>query len=215
MFSLGEDCEARTQLQRFGLKVDPFAHWWRGGLLLLTLVCATAAAVWAHLATEAGPAAKLSDYIAYVGPVLAFSGLLASYVEWRSSKHEASMDRFYERLELANRYRSKLTDQDQKVSALDMYVFVELDNLEYVLERYRLGYIAPRHALRAARTFQSRLNMPWFKSAATRWACPPGKEGAVGYSADTCALAKRLGSSRGFNGRASPPDNPRPVGSPP
>jgi hypothetical protein len=192
MFSLGEDREAETELQRFGFQVDPFARWWRRGLLLLTLICATAAAVWAHLATEAGAGAELSDYIDYVGPVLAFSGLLASYVEWRSSKHEASMDRFYERLELANRYRSKLADEGQAVSALDMYVFVELDNLEYVLERYRLGYIAPRHALRAARTFQSRLHMPWFKSAAVRWTCPPGQEGAVGYSADICALAKRL-----------------------
>ncbi|MDB5482586.1 MAG: hypothetical protein JWO83_3639 [Caulobacteraceae bacterium] len=210
MFGPGADRKATTELENFCLKVDPFSVWWRPALLLLTLVCAVAAAAWAHW-TIAPRTAQLKDYIDYVAPILAFSGLLASWLEWRLSKHEASLDKFYDRLDLANDYRSKLTHQDQAVSALDMYVFVELDNLEYVVERYRMGYIAPRNALRAVRTFQSRLGLSWFKTAARHWACEADN---VGYSAETCALVGKLIGAQATGPQGLPPGaRPAQVGS--
>jgi hypothetical protein len=42
------------------------------------------------------------------------------------------------------------------VSMFDMWVFAELDNLEYVLEKYRRGYIEPEQAYRSFRMFLSR-----------------------------------------------------------
>jgi hypothetical protein len=37
-----------------------------------------------------------------------------------------------------------------------MWVFAELDNLEYVIAKFRLGYIEPEQAWRGVRTFFSR-----------------------------------------------------------
>jgi hypothetical protein len=47
----------------------------------------------------------------------------------------------------------------------DMYVFTELDNLEYALEKYRLGYMTLNHANRALRTFRSRCLSPLFRES--------------------------------------------------
>lgn len=117
--------------------------------------------------------------------------LIGSFFEWRSSRHEASLDKFYDRLCIVNESREKIWLEDEEQSELwtlrpvegsawsverysadtqgrrigkgrphvdpmQMYVWRELDNLEYLLERYRLGYLSTRLAFRGVATFASR-----------------------------------------------------------
>lgn len=85
--------------------------------------------------------------------VLALGAFIVGYHQWRAARRETSMDRFYDRLDIANRRLATL----EGIDPFHMYVFSELDNLEYVIEKYRLGYMSPEQALRGLRTFQSRI----------------------------------------------------------
>jgi hypothetical protein len=91
--------------------------------------------------------------------------------QWRSGRHEASLDRFYERLALANElvleaYESAARARQAgagdalatKVAenVFRYYVYTEMDNLEYAIEKYRKGFMDERLAFRALRSFQDR-----------------------------------------------------------
>jgi hypothetical protein len=97
-----------------------------------------------------------------------FGALMFAITSWRANRREASFDRFYERLDrpnevLARHECARVLMDDAWVGGRPegeferrMVVFAELDNLEYAIEKFRLGYMTPENALRAARTFQSR-----------------------------------------------------------
>ncbi len=119
------------------------------------------------------------------GGVLALGAFLVGYHQWRAARRETSMDRFYDRLKIANDNLAKLED----TNPFHMYVFSELDNLEYVIEKYRLGYMSPDQALRGLRTFQSRLKQPKGQEFAD------SAEVALvnsAYSPSTCAVVRRV-----------------------
>jgi hypothetical protein len=67
---------------------------------------------------------------------------------WQSARYEASMDRYYDRLNLANTRYEKLSPDKYL-----MYMFMELDNLEYVIEKYKWGYITAEQAFRGLKLF--------------------------------------------------------------
>jgi len=93
-----------------------------------------------------------------IGAILGAGALAVAYIEWLLGRRESSMDKFYDRLVLANNYRREVKAPSKLgISAAKLYVFSELDNLEYVIERYRFGYMSAALALRGVRTFQSRL----------------------------------------------------------
>jgi hypothetical protein len=89
--------------------------------------------------------------------VTAVSGAAAflyGFVQWRGARHETSYDRYYDRLNVANErfdaYRIEQfgsgqstflnSKQDEKISHLNtMFVFAELDVMEYILESIILG----------------------------------------------------------------------------
>jgi hypothetical protein len=99
---------------------------------------------------------------------LALGALVLGYQQWREAREEASMEMYYERLDIANRRRECAPSAIHKVvknsipelaredPAVLMYVYVELDNLEYVAGKYRLGYMRAGQAFRGLRTFQRR-----------------------------------------------------------
>jgi hypothetical protein len=109
---------------------------------------------------------------------LTFGAFLLGGKQWREAREENSMDRYYERLDTANRRRecapeSVHTMMKNSIPALAgedpqvlMYVYVELDNLEYVAGKYRLGYMRPGQTLRGLRTFQRRCLSPKFRQIA-------------------------------------------------
>ncbi len=122
--------------------------------------------------------------------IVAMCAFVFGYYQWRSSHHEKAMEDFYSRLNLANQRResarlvSSLLGHPWEENANDedtpslqgyndhrwtMYVYSELDNLEYVVEKYNLGYMEARHALRGLRTFYQRCFRKPFRDRA--WKC--------------------------------------------
>lgn len=104
--------------------------------------------------------------------------LIIGYDQWRAARHENSMERYYDRLDIPNRRRENATESVRKVMRhtsaeltnedqdLLMYVCLELDNLEYVAEKYKVGYIKHEQACRGLRTFQQRCLSPEFRRLA-------------------------------------------------
>lgn len=141
---------------------------------------------------------KPADLATIIAGMLVF---VFGYYQWRSSRYEKSMEDFYSRLKLANEKReaaelvSKILGHPWDLKNLDecseclegyqehqwsMYVYSELDNLEYVVEKYRLGYMQPRHAIRELRTFYQRCVRPSFRNRALQCArCMAYNEGTI------------------------------------
>jgi len=122
--------------------------------------------------------------------VLAIGAFVFGYTQWLTARHEISMEHYYERLETANEARKCLADDQHKIEPMEMYVFVELDNLEYVIQKYRLGYMTAEQAWRGVKTFQSRLTgVRGFKETLTKF---PKLVGFAGYHPETDDLVARL-----------------------
>jgi hypothetical protein len=122
--------------------------------------------------------------------VLGIGAFLVGYSQWRIARHEISMEHYYERLETANEARKCLRDEQHKIDPMDMYIFVELDNLEYVLQKYKLGYMTPEQAWRGVKTFRSRLSgVVGFRERLREF---PDLVKFAGYHYDTERLVQRL-----------------------
>lgn len=97
--------------------------------------------------------------------LLATGGIFIALEQWIAARQEVSLDRFYDRLDRANKMLGECTGaralmhdawRDKEVYEPAMYACVELDNLEYAIEKYSLGYMTTRNAHRALRTFSAR-----------------------------------------------------------
>jgi hypothetical protein len=75
---------------------------------------------------------------------------IIAYWQWRKNRHEISIDKYYDRLENANKRLECLNTMTNN----KMHVFVELDKLEYVKVKYELGFIPPEFAKRAIDNFK-------------------------------------------------------------
>lgn len=131
----------------------------------------------------------------------ALLALLFAYSQWRAARSEISLDKFYERLRVPNdkldswpHARAMMNPAWARDSGRDrqrfeeaMYAFTELDNLEYAVEKYKLGYMEPEHALRCLRTFRSRCHSSAaFRCLALHFAC------GSGYAATTVEVVRRV-----------------------
>lgn len=121
-----------------------------------------------------------------------------AYYQWTDSRREASLDKFYERLSLVNeRYYSwdharRLVDHfwggsEEADFQRAMYVYLELDNLEYMISRFQLGFVTKGLLRRAIRTFRSRCQSVAFCNLAMQLV------NGAGYQAKTVEIVKRLG----------------------
>jgi hypothetical protein len=186
MFSVNDQPSAGRSLECMGLKQSWAVH--RGALFFVILFVVAAAA--AFFAVEVGYKDKTSiDGAGAATAVLAVGAFLIGYNQWRSAKHETSMERYYERLKLANEARSCLTGDEHKIDPLDLYIFVELDNLEYVIQKYRLGYMTSEQALRGVRTFLSRPKIQGFRERLSGYS---DLVELAGYHPETQALVQSL-----------------------
>ena len=122
------------------------------------------------------PQITFEDYITFAIGAGAF---LIALLEWYSARRQESLERFYDRLDLSNSRLEKIIEFEYEdkdpytskveggLSVFDMWVFTELDNLEYVLDKYQNGFLASVHADRALRTFIARCrNDPAFNARA-------------------------------------------------
>ncbi len=125
-----------------------------------------------------------------VTTAMTFVALTVAIWQWRNVRHEGAIDKFYERLHLSNQMRLNAAEaaftmreaqaaqvpdgQPEHLFVLDgsgtycelavnFYVYTELDNLEYVVHKYRHGYISRDMANRALHNFQTRFRMPGFE----------------------------------------------------
>jgi hypothetical protein len=210
--------QRKKSLRALGVKIEWWAHWrlfWA-----LAVVGAVAAAAW-----KVEPSGPNRDApLQWLIPAILGAGvLIGSFFEWRSSRHEASLDKFYERLCIVNDSREKITleekchseicllqpgensswtiehyrvdakgarigDARRHVDPLQMYVWRELDNLEYLLERYRLGYLSTRLAFRGVGTFASRFHFEQFREILG----DPEELARSAYNATTIVVVKNL-----------------------
>jgi len=108
--------------------------------------------------------AQKLDGIQVATAVVALGAFILGYQQWRSARFETSIDKFYERLKASNKRLQEWTTARELVGAVDdqpnfqqsMYVFSEIDNLEYVIQKYKYGYMSAEQALRGVKTFKAR-----------------------------------------------------------
>lgn len=102
----------------------------------------------------------------FFSPIVTLFAVIIAYQQWRANKHETSIDKYYDRLDIANKRLEVLPDVNKE----DIYVFAELDKLEYVIIKYELGYISPHLALRGVKNFESICRKrKGFKEKAENW----------------------------------------------
>lgn len=96
--------------------------------------------------------------------VVAITGGFIGFNEWRSCRYENSIEKFYERLAESNKTLmdpsvSRLIFEADEVceSKAIMYVYGELDNLDYVIQKYRNWLMNAQQTQRGLTTFQERL----------------------------------------------------------
>lgn len=116
--------------------------------------------------------------------VVALNLLVTGGWQWRHGRYEASVDRFYDRVHLTNNLRrqylveavhevdgrwavlqtllsprpveARPKSDEALMMLLGQYVFTELDNLEYALKKYQLGFMDKVLMERALNTFLNR-----------------------------------------------------------
>lgn len=121
------------------------------------------------------------------------------YLQWRAARHEITLDKLYDKLDLANKkfdaWRIEhLKGNPEKLEdhLHTMFVFAELDNLEYVLEKYQLGYASRELAERALRNFESRCSeSERFRNTALYFlGAEEGKQVAQGFQPTTRMIVR-------------------------
>lgn len=106
--------------------------------------------------------AKQVQWPQALGAMLSLGGAIIVYRQWLATRHEISIDKYYDRLDVANKRLEALPD----VQKAHMHVFAELDKLEYVIIKYQLGYISPQLAFRAVSNFEQLcITRPGFQQA--------------------------------------------------
>ena len=97
---------------------------------------------------------KPLDWSKAAQPIITIGIAFVAYKQWIAARHEISIDKYYDRLDVANKRLEEL-EGIGKVQKADMHLFTELDKLEYVIVKYELGYISPEIALRAVENFKA------------------------------------------------------------
>ena len=152
----------RAELEFYGF---PRTFWVRFGprvTILIITISSLALGIVTQLLNKGISGPQVSTAVATLG-AFAFA-----YKQWRAAREEISLDKFYDRLDRANRILNDcksarelmnpdwLNEGSSPSYEHSMYIFMELDNLEYAIEKYSLGYMSSVNAYRALSTFRSR-----------------------------------------------------------
>jgi hypothetical protein len=123
----------------------------------------------------------------FVTAILGVGALGIAYVEWMLERRESAINKFYDRLKISNDYRNSIRDPNLGMSDENLYVFSEIDNLEFVIEQYRIGYISPALALRAVDTFRGRFGIDGVAERISKFV-----DMGCGYSPETVKVVRGL-----------------------
>ncbi len=184
----------------------------RRGWLKTLIVVFTASVIFTVLSRFGGFSKQQLFQVATIVAAITTTGLAA--FQWRAARHETSFDKYYDRLERANTSFNVHSVHLKKDEPADpsgdlskhpiarhnftMFVFAELDNLEYALEKFKLGYIRRELVERAIRTFSSRcVENQSFREECTVWiGTDADNEGrAKGYHDTTRDAVRRIVTS--------------------
>jgi hypothetical protein len=129
--------------------------------------------------------------------------LVLGYLQWRALRHEVSYDKYYDRLAGVNekfsayRLDALVRDAKERGSHLNtMFVFGELDILEYILGKRQLGYVHENLAERAIRHFHSRChNREFCRDVLHQVGPEQGEQPAKGYEPLTREAAQLIVAS--------------------
>jgi hypothetical protein len=119
---------------------------------------------------------------ALVTAVIGSFALIVGFYQWQQARSEISLDRFYERLAATNDKRVEWwSERRENARLMDdyrvrMYIHLELDNLEYSIQKYQSGWMSSENAYTALRTFCQRCREPGFREAARELV-----DGNIGY----------------------------------
>ena len=164
--------KTRHYLEEFGFKRR---RWPRRGYIWLVIALALAVALGIAIPRWIAPTLIPTDVVL---AATALGALVVGFQQWQEARHEISMDKYYDRLDIANKRRENGDGSGYEMMRVKwpefgepnvnrmMLVYAELDNLEYVAEKYRLGYMTARQACRGLRTFQGRCLSADFRSLA-------------------------------------------------
>jgi hypothetical protein len=146
---------------------------WLIGLVITGIALGLIYWIWQPAATSQGtPSPEQTRIKDVIQILILILGFVFGYVQWIMARYEASLDRFYDRLDVANRRLGTMVEQAWNranpvdmagfdvyanpprvgVGLFDMWVFAELDNLEYIIEKYKWGFITAAQACRALNT---------------------------------------------------------------
>ena len=166
------------------------------GLLLLAIVVGGFTA-WADHARVTG----IGDLVTTVGGVVTAVAFSLGVWQWLAARHEASLDNYYERLDLANsrfdaaqqsRLKQPADAADLQRHNYAMFIFAELDNLEYVLEKHCRGYVEVALLARALRHFEERSRDAEFRAAMLSAVGRLGEAQPSGYTDRTREVARAI-----------------------
>jgi hypothetical protein len=108
--------------------------------------------------------------------IAAAAAFLVAYWQWKLAREEASFEKYYDRMNTTIDFVDKCgleeagDSREARLSHVrNMRVFNQLDNLEYVLGKYRLGYISTDIVYRAVRNFKTECAQDWFRTKTLEW----------------------------------------------
>jgi hypothetical protein len=182
--------DAERELNEAGIWRSPTRHY-AGHLTIALLILFLLVAVRVGSRWYPQVFASEGTVLDLTAGIIGFGALLLGLQQFRLARNEVSLDKFYDRLDVTNRrleeceHARPLVDcweedeqDDDRTFARKMYVYREIDNLEYAIAKYRIGFMSPDNAYRALRTFRAR--------------CDPSR--------DFCKIAlNALGDLRGYD----------------
>ncbi|HYZ62049.1 MAG TPA: hypothetical protein VE650_06300 [Acetobacteraceae bacterium] len=148
---------------------------------------------------------EFNDGFRTIGTLITGVAFGIGLVQWRAARYEASFEKYYDRLKLANdrfdEARKSILKQPAEAQPLQdhlytMFVFAELDNLEYILEKHCLRYVHRDLVHRSLRHFSARCRDrdggARFRAEVYRWVGRQGDNEEAGYQERTRKVASYL-----------------------
>ena len=179
-------------LNKYGLKrkfISSISPWY---FALLIIFISLIIGIFVHYKVSKIDPANASILIMTIG------AFMLGLQQWRLNKHEISLEKFYDRLDIVNRrldewtaarslVRQFWTEGDtEECYEKAMYVYVEIDNLEYVIEKYLKGYMETKDALRGVTTFKSRCVSEEFRKLVCK------QVSLAGYKSTTIEIVHKI-----------------------
>jgi hypothetical protein len=165
-------------------------------LIAVVLVLAGVAII-----TQQARLTTIGEAIRTAGALITALAFALGVWQWLAARHELSFDKYYERLNIANgkfdaarisALKNPPDTLEVQSHTYTMFVFSEIDNLEYILDKYCLGYVDIPLVRRAIAHFKGRCLEGAFRKAALHCIGTDNGKPLAGYSDGTREIVKRL-----------------------